>query len=293
MKLHFHTRPGAAGRIAGLAIALTLSFAFAGQSGVAEALLVDLKPAAVSAWDRYVALADARVQSETADPNRYLIEDFLPAKDRAEIQRKLEAGEIVVSPMRSAEPGGAKPSAPDAEIHHLWGAVLIPGAEIGAVLRFLQDYDNHARRFADVEKSKLLSRNGNHFRFYFRLKRTKAIVTAYYNTEQECDYFMHGPGKVSSRSIAVKIAELENAGTPSERERKPGEDRGFLWRLVSWWRLKQTDKGVIVECESASLSRNIPAVIKWFPPIAAYIRSTPRESLESVLTSVLNHSPKR
>ncbi len=275
-----------------LAASLALSLTGAAQSPALEALLTDLKPATVSAWERYFAWADERVRQELGDPSRFLIEDFLPAKDQAEIKHKIGAGEIVVTSMRSPVPPGVKFSVPDGEIHHLWGAVLIPGGNLSEVLKFLQDYDNHAARFADVEKSKLLSRSGTHYRFYFRLKRTKSFVTAYYNTEQECDYYSHGPGKASSRSIAVKIAELENPGTEAERERPPGNDRGFLWRLVSWWRLQQTEKGVIVECESASLSRNIPAIIKWLPPIAAYIRSTPRESLESVLKSVRTNAPK-
>ena len=86
----------------------------------------------------------------------------------------------------------------------------------------------------------------------------------------------------------MKIAELEDAGTPSEREKKPGNDSGFLWRLVSWWRFEQRGADVMIELESASLSRDIPAYIKFMPGISSYIRSTPRESLESVLTSIRN-----
>jgi len=89
--------------------------------------------------------------------------------------------------------------------------------------------------------------------------------------------------------VATKIAEVEDPGTASERERKPCNDRGFLWRLVSWWRFEQRGNDVVVELESASLSRDIPTVVKFLPGVSRYIRSTPRESLESVLTSIRKH----
>jgi hypothetical protein len=66
----------------------------------------------------------------------------------------------------------------------------------------------------------------------------------------------------------------------------PGEDRGFLWRLASWWRFQETDEGVIIELESASLSQNISWGIKVIPLVSAYIQSTPKETLESVLLSI-------
>ncbi len=259
----------------------------------ASAEATQLKPETIQAWDRYYTWADAKVKRELSDPSRFLIQDFLPQGEMASVRQQIEAGAIVVRRMHGVVPAGIHFEVPDGEIHHWWGAILIPNITLPDLLPFLQDYGNHAGRFADVERSKLLSRNGNRFKFFFRLRRSKAIVTAYYNTEQECEYFFHGKGRVSSRSSATRIAEIENAGTPNERERTPGDDRGFLWRLVSWWRFEETDKGVIVECESASLSRDIPMIVKLIPGVSAYIRSTPRESLESVLTSIRTYAPKR
>src|SRR2546429_4975492 len=36
------------------------------------------------------------------------------------------------------------------------------------------------------------------------------------------------PGKAHSRSSAVRIAEVENAGKSNEREKTPGDDDGFM-----------------------------------------------------------------
>lgn len=43
---------------------------------------------------------------------------------------------------------------------------------------------------------------------------------------------------------------------------------------------------MIVEIESASLSRDIPFIVKLIPGVSAYIRSTPRDSMESVLADL-------
>ena len=42
--------------------------------------------------------------------------------------------------------------------------------------------------------------------------------------------------------------------------------------------------GVIVECESISLSRGVTAVVRWL--VAPMIRSAARESMERTLTSM-------
>jgi hypothetical protein len=249
----------------------------------------ELKNQTVQAWDRYYKWADAKVHRELANPDVFLIQNTLPARDRSEVMRRIESGEIFIRRMTGVVPRGVKFEVPDGEIHHWWGTILLRGVSISQLIQFLQDYNHHAGKFADVERSKLLQVEGNHYRVYFRFRRSKAFVTVVYNTEQDCVYNFYGPGRASSQSVATKIAEIEDPGEKTERERPPGDDRGFLWRLVSWWRFEQSGDNVIVELESASLSRDIPSVIKFIPGISSYIRSTPRESLESVLMSVRKH----
>ena len=246
----------------------------------------ELQKETVQAWNKYLQWAQQKVARELSNPNVFLIQNTLPPKEKSEIWQSLNRGEIVAKRMPSVVPQGISFDVPSGEIHHWWGTILLRNVTLERLLLFLQDYDHHAGKFSDVERSRLISKNGDRYRFFFRLRRSKAFVTAYYNTEQECLYTYYGSTRASSQSEAVKIAEIEDPGTASERERQPGNDRGFLWRLVSWWRFEQKGADVIIELESASLSRDIPAVIKFMPGISSYIRSTPRESLESVLTSI-------
>ena len=258
-----------------------------------SAQTADLQDKTVRAWDRYLQWADSKVQRELSTERKFRIEDHFEPKKRAEIRLKLHEGEIVTGKVSGVVPSGTSFSVPDGEIHHWWGGVYIPDITLSELLAFLQDYDRHADLFDDVEKSKLLSQKDGKYRFMFRLKRSQALVTAVFNTEQECVYKTWDEKRVSSRSVATKIAEVEDADTPKEREKPPGKDRGFMWRLVSWWRFEQVGDGVVVELESASLSRDIPLGVRVVPGVSDYIRSTPRKSLESVLTTIREFAKSR
>jgi hypothetical protein len=250
----------------------------------------ELQTKTVEAWDQYVRWADAKVHREVSDSKTFLIQNGLKAEERAAVLREIESGGIYVHQVTGVIPPKTHFDVPEGEIHHWWGTILIRNISIPQLRQFLQDYDHHAGKFSDVERAKLLSRNGNQYRVFFRFRRSKAFVTAVYNTEQDCIYTEYGSNRFSSQSVATKIAEIEDPGTASEREKVPGHDRGFLWRLVSWWRYEQRGNDVLVELESASLSRDIPSFIKFIPGISGYIRSTPKESLESVLTSIRDHA---
>ena len=110
------------------------------------------------------------------------------------------------------------------------------------------------------------------------------MVTVHYNTEHAVAYMRHRRGAASSRSVATRIAELDDAGTAREREKPIGRDRGFLWRLNSYWRYQEVDDGVIVECESLSLSRGIPRLLRWMA--SPLINRAARDILSRTLASM-------
>jgi hypothetical protein len=118
---------------------------------------------------------------------------------------------------------------------------------------------------------------------YLRLKRTR-IVTVVYDTEHDVTFRRLGPARATSVSIATRIAEVEDPGTPGEQTRTPGDDHGFLWRLNAYWRYEQVQDGVIAECESISLSRSVPFVLRAIA--GPLIEGTARESLEQTLTAL-------
>jgi len=77
---------------------------------------------------------------------------------------------------------------------------------------------------------------------------------------------------MTARSVATSIREAE------------GGDRGFLWRMNSYWRYRRVDGGVLVEVESLTLSRRVPSLAR---PIAApLINRIARESMIRTLETM-------
>jgi hypothetical protein len=87
-----------------------------------------------------------------------------------------------------------------------------------------------------------------------------------------------------STTVATRIVELDEAGTSQERPLGPGEDRGFLWRLNAYWRYEAVAGGVLVECESISLSRRTPYGLGTIA--APFITRVARESMARTLTAL-------
>jgi hypothetical protein len=174
----------------------------------------------------------------------------------------------------------------------LVGTVFIPGAKVADVLAVLEDYDRHAEYYApDVERSKLESRDGDHFRVFLRFRRHK-VITVVLDTEHDVHYFRDSESRAHSRSSATRIAQVENAGKSNEHEKTPGDDDGFLWRMETWWRMVEGDGGVYVQSEVASLTRDIPAGLGWL--VGPFVTSIPKESLTFTLdatrTAVKKHA---
>ena len=245
----------------------------------------ELRPSTLSAWETYVRLTEQRVAAELEDGQKFLSSDFLPGSEPLTTRSLLRSGQVSIRRMKTGGQNGTEVPVPDGMIHHWLGGIRVPGVSLESLLQWVQDYDGHERYFMEVEKSQLLSREGPEFRIFYRLRRKK-VITVYYNTLHTVIYRPQDSRRASSRSFTTKIAELEDPGTAAEKENPVGTDRGFLWRLNSYWRFQEEDGGVFVECESVSLSRSIPFGLSWL--IKGYVESIPRESLENTLTSIRN-----
>jgi hypothetical protein len=195
--------------------------------------------------------------------------------------RDLATGRILIDPMATTDDEGAGLEVPSAMVHHWRGAVFIPGATVDGLVRRLEAGEPGTRQ-PDVLAARVLERGPGTMRLFLRVKREK-FVTVVYDTEHRVTFTRHGPGRVSTSSRATRIAEIEAAGTPSEHALGQGEDRGFLWRWNAYWRYEQIDGGVIAECESVSLSRSVPGVVRFLA--GRLIRGTARESMEQTLAT--------
>ena len=240
----------------------------------------NLKSATVSAFDEYVKLTQARNEAELQRGTNLLWIDSLPETERAQAYEALKRGEAKMQKLETRE-NGEKIRCPGGMIHHWAGAAFIPGVNLQDALRVLQDYEHHAQYYTpDVARSKIESHDGDHFLVFLRFRRHK-IITVVLNSRHDVRYFRDSETREHSRSSAVRIAEVENAGKSNEREKPPGEDGGYLWRMETWWRMEERDGGVYVQSEVVSLTRDIPTGLGWL--IGPFVTSIPEETLTFTL----------
>lgn len=252
----------------------------------ARVAAAELGAATRKAWQQYIEATERRIAAELSDPHRFLALDFQdPERSRAD-RRALMAGEIVVAKVENSDIDAERIPVPGGMIHHWRGAAFFPGATLQALFAAAANPAGNAYRQEDVLESRILERKPDSYKIYLRLRRSQ-IVTVVYDTEHQVVYRQHGSNRVSSRSEATKIAELENPGTAEESEKPEGRDRGFLWKLNSYWRYEQVVGGVMAECESVTLSRSVPAVLAFL--VRPIIDGVARESMHRTLASLREH----
>jgi hypothetical protein len=134
-------------------------------------------------------------------------------------------------------------------------------------------------------RSRLLRHEGNDFTVRLRLYKKKVIATVL-DTQHEIHYELVDSTHASSFSRTTRIQEVDNDGEKNERLEPAEHGRGFLWRMNTNWRFEQKDGGTYVECQSISLTRDIPEGPGWL--IGPYVTSVPRESLTFTLAETRN-----
>ena len=179
-----------------------------------------------------------------------------------------------------AEPEGRTIDVPGAAIHEWRGSILIHGVTVPQIVDALLSPGPKPLQ-EDVAESRVLERHGDSLRIYLKLVR-KVIVAVTYDTEHDVQYVRRSPEFATSRSVATKIVE------------SGGADRGFLWRLNSYWRYRRVGDKVQVDVLSLSLSRDVPRLVK---PIAhPIINRIGRESMSRTLYTIerrANELPRR
>ena len=220
------------------------------------------------------------LNAETLRDGPFLWVDGFQGDERTKALAKLRMGEVEMRRL-SIGAGGGNVNVSGGMIHDWEGIVFIPGVRLEDVLKILEDYDHQTIYYTpDVAKSRIESRQGNQFRVFLQFRRHE-VVTVVLNTEHQVTYFQDSPLRAHSRSSAIRIAQVENPGSPDEKERPPGDDDGFLWRMETWWRMEERDGGVYVQSEAVTLTRDIPTGLGWL--IEPFITKIPQETLQFTL----------
>lgn len=202
---------------------------------------------------------------------------FLWSDENADRARRVREGNFLAQLWSGQHPVRI----PDGLIHDWIGAASIPGTTVENTLARVQDYDNHKNIYKpEVIDSQLVSHRGLDYVIFLRLLKKK-IITVVLDTYHDVHYQHVRDDQWFCRSYTTSIAEVDDAGTPKEIVHPADTGYGFLWRLYSYWRFMEEEKGVVVECRAISLSRDVPLGLGWI--IEPIIKNLPRESLVNTL----------
>ena len=169
-----------------------------------------------------------------------------------------------------SQPEGRGVPVPGGTIHEWRGSVLIPGITVAQLVRALET-PGLPPPSDDILEAHVLHHDGDALRVYLKLART-AIITVTYDTEHDVRFSRRSAGFATSRSVSTSIRESS------------GSDRGFLWRLNSYWRYRQVGDAVLVDVLSLSLSRDVPSLVR--PVAGPVIDRIARESMKRTLDAV-------
>lgn len=242
----------------------------------------DLQPQTAQAFDRYIQLTEAQINSELAQSGPYMWVERLPETRRAAATAQLRDGQIVVERLDTLDDGKTI-TVPDGIIHHWIGTVFVPGATLAQTLSFMQDYNHKVDYFKpDITRSKILRQEGDDYFVLMRFYKKKVITTVI-DTDQQVHYHVVDRTHAWSRSWTTRVQEVENAGQSDEKLEPEGHDRGILWRMNTYWRFEEKDGGTYIECQAISLTRDIPTGLGWM--LGPFVTSVPKESLEFTLST--------
>jgi hypothetical protein len=235
-------------------------------------LTATLQPGAVDAWSRYTQEAERSLTRPR------------PLLD--------VAGERPV--FRDLNPDGDNAGAevPNAYIHHWIGAVRIPNTTVAAVRAVLEDYSHYLRTYApDLKLAAAIMvpsadgpNSGRTYDLHMISDQPGAVGLHFAFDLRSRVHFHDNQGDVLIDSRSYSIRESNSSKAPYTDLLPEGRDHGILWRLNSYWRLRQTGTSVYAECQVISLSR------KPLFGLREVIKNRARASLESTLRRTLNRT---
>lgn len=256
----------------------------------ASANAADLRPETIAAYKHYLQITEANVDAELTRGEPYLWIDSLSTSQRANDYAELRKGNLVIERLETLDHGKTI-SVPGGLAHHWIGTVFIPGATLTQTLDFMEDYNHKQDYFRpDIQHSKILRRDGDDFLVNLRFYKKKVITTVI-DTDNQVHYHVVDSTHAWSRSHTTRVQEVEDSGEATERLEPQGHDRGFLWSMDTYWRFQQKDGGTYVECQSVSLTRDVPTGLGWM--VGPFVTSVPRESLTFTLVTARSAELRR
>jgi len=240
---------------------------------VTQAAAAELKEETVLAWQEYLRAAEARNQRHLAPGSCFLSIDAIPGE-----AAKLRQGDIAVSPAVPDVPV----KVPSGLIHDWTGAIFVPNASVGDVIRLVRDYQQYDTVYhPTVVSSKPLDTSEWEDRFSMVVVNKSFFAKRALDSDYHSTFVRVDSERWYSISEATRVQEISRYGSPSQDVLPEDHGTGFIWRLYSVARYEQRDGGVYIELEAIALSRDIPGALRWL--VEPIVRRVSRSSLVTTL----------
>jgi hypothetical protein len=234
-----------------------------------------MRPDTSAAFDRYLHnLEQRRAEQQQSGCNLWV--DSAP-----DLKQSVLAGQIVVKPITAFVPK-ADLRVPGGDLHHTVGVMFLKGETIARMRRVIDDYAHFPEIYGpDVVAARATPEGSSDQEAFIRIRK-HFIITVVLNMTTRVHWTELDSAHAVEHSTATHIGEAKDPENPDAGER--ADDRGFLWRYDSYWRLEESAQGLLVEHEMISLSRRAPASLRFM--LRPLLQRLPQESMyQSVLAT--------
>ena len=165
---------------------------------------------------------------------------------------------------------------PGGYIHHWIGAIRIPNVPLASVRAVLEDYTHYPQIYAPEVKLASEEKVDGTYDLQLVSEQMEGLVHFAFDVRSRVN-FRIADGFTIVESRAYRIRESNRGRAPYTDLLPEGKDHGIVWRLNSYWRLRQVGTGVYAELQVISLSRK--------PLIGTYdlVKTRARDSLAATL----------
>ena len=220
-----------------------------------------LKAKTASDFAKYVAAVEARRARDIADHEPFLDIERQPPAQLARTMATLKRGEVIVTRGVARDDSSNEVSIDGGLINHWRGTVFVPNVKLDATA---EGAAGTADRQAQAGRRAVVARRLARRRF----AEGVPAAAAHQVRDRGLRHRIRRRSTSGSRRIAPGATASRRRSSRSKTPARRASARcpkatihGYMWRLNSYWRYKQLDDGVLVEIESLTLSRSLPAII--------------------------------
>ena len=96
----------------------------------ARTVAAKLQTETVRAWERYVALTEARISKELESGDGFLVRDLLSPEQAEQCEQTIGRGGVCVTAMETRDKDGRAVGIPSGMVHHWMGSIFIPDVSL-------------------------------------------------------------------------------------------------------------------------------------------------------------------